>query len=166
VPGLVLGLGYVFFFNHPANPLQGWYGSLGLMVLCCVAHFYTTAHLTAATALKQLDGEFEAVAASLKVPFWVTLWRVSLPVCLPALVDVARFLFVSAMTTLSALIFIMTPEHSLAAVSIITMDDAGDTAAAAAMASLVVLSSAGVSLLLSLLERLLGQRSQRWRRPG
>ncbi|RMC99794.1 putative 2-aminoethylphosphonate ABC transporter permease subunit [Aquitalea palustris] len=166
VPGLVLGLGYVFFFNHPANPLHGWYGSLDLMVLCCIAHFYTTAHLTAATALKQLDGEFEAVAASLKVPFWVTWWRVSLPVCLPALVDVARFLFVSAMTTLSALIFIMTPEHSLAAVSIITMDDAGDTAAAAAMATLVVLSSAGLSLLLSLLERLLGRRNQRWRKPG
>ena len=32
------------------------------------------------TALKQLDGEFEAVAASLKVPFWVTLRRVTLPV--------------------------------------------------------------------------------------
>ena len=28
VPGLVLGLGYVFFFNLPGNPLHGLYGSL------------------------------------------------------------------------------------------------------------------------------------------
>ncbi len=165
VPGLVLGLGYVFFFNHPANPLNFLYGSLTLMTVCTIAHFYTTAHLTAATALKQLDGEFEAVAASLKVPFWITMRRVTLPVCLPALLDVARFLFVSAMTTLSALIFIMSPENSLAAVSIITMDDAGDTAAAAAMATLIVLTSGGVSLLVLGLEKLLGRQSQRWRAP-
>ena len=34
-----------------------------------IAHFYTVAHVTALTALKQIDSEFEAVSASLKVPF-------------------------------------------------------------------------------------------------
>ncbi|MEN2428756.1 putative 2-aminoethylphosphonate ABC transporter permease subunit [Chromobacterium vaccinii] len=163
VPGLVLGLGYVFFFNHPDNPLNGLYGGLALMTACTVVHFYTTAHLTIATALKQMDGEFEAVAAALKVPFWITLRRVTLPVCLPALLDVARFLFVSAMTTLSALVFIAGPERSLAAVAIVTMDDAGDTAAAAAMATLIVLSSALASLAASLLSRRLVGRGQPWR---
>lgn len=163
VPGLVLGLGYVFFFNHPDNPLNGLYGGLALMTACTVVHFYTTAHLTIATALKQMDGEFEAVAAALKVPFWITLRRVTLPVCLPALLDVSRFLFVSAMTTLSALVFIAGPERSLAAVAIVTMDDAGDTAAAAAMATLIVLSSALASLAASLLSRRLVGRGQPWR---
>ncbi|OHX10151.1 phosphonate ABC transporter permease [Chromobacterium amazonense] len=163
VPGLVLGLGYVFFFNHPDNPLNFLYGGMALMVVCTVAHFYTTAHLTVATALNQLDGEFEAVAASLKVPFWTTLRRVTLPVCLPALLDVARFLFVSAMTTLSALIFIISPARSLAAVAIVTMDDAGDTAAAAAMSTLIVLTSAIASLLILWLERVLARRHQHWR---
>ncbi|OQS12209.1 phosphonate ABC transporter permease [Chromobacterium violaceum] len=163
VPGLVLGLGYVFFFNHPANPLNGLYGGLALMTACTVVHFYTTAHLTIATALKQMDGEFEAVAAALKVPFWITLRRVTLPVCLPALLDVSRFLFVSAMTTLSALVFIAGPERSLAAVAIVAMDDAGDTAAAAAMATLIVLSSALASLAASLLSRRLVGCGQPWR---
>lgn len=164
VPGLVLGLGYVFFFNAPSNPLNVLYGGLALMVVCNVAHYYSPAHLTAVTALKQLDGEFEAVAASLKVPFWITLRRVTLPVCLPALVDVARFFFVSAMTTVSALIFIASPEHPLAAVAIITMDGAGDTAAAAAMASMVVLASALVSALLAALEWRLAKRMSRWKK--
>ncbi|RXZ45663.1 putative 2-aminoethylphosphonate ABC transporter permease subunit [Crenobacter cavernae] len=163
VPGLVLGLGYVFFFNHPANPLNFLYGGMALMVVCTVAHFYTTAHLTATTALKQLDAEFEAVASSLKVPFWVTLRRVTLPVCAPALIDIARFFFVSAMTTVSALIFLYSPEKSLAAVAIITMDDAGDTAAAAAMATLIVATSAVVSLAFTGLEMLIARRSGRWK---
>jgi iron(III) transport system permease protein len=163
VPGLVLGLGYVFFFNHPSNPLHGVYGTLAILVLCSIAHFYTTAHLTAVTALKQLDREFEAVAASLKVPFWLTAWRVTLPVCLPAVLDIARYFFVGTMTTVSAVVFIYTPDTMLASVSVLNMDDAGDTAAAAAMASLIVASSALACAVFAVLSWLLQRNSQRWR---
>ena len=71
VPGLVLGLGYIFFFNEAANPLNGLYHTLTLLTICSIVHFYTTGHLTAVTALKSLDAEFESVSASLKVPQWV-----------------------------------------------------------------------------------------------
>ncbi|MBV2181012.1 MAG: putative 2-aminoethylphosphonate ABC transporter permease subunit [Castellaniella sp.] len=163
VPGLVLGLGYVFFFN--GNAWLPLYGTMSLLVLCTVAHFYTTAHLTAVTALAQMDREFEAVAASLKVPLWMTFRRVTVPVCLPAILEIARFLFVSAMTTVSAVIFLYTPDTVLASVAVLNMDDAGDTAAAAAMATLIVASSAVVSLLFAFLSGWLTRRTQRWRQP-
>jgi len=51
VPGLVLGLGYIFFFNAPNNPLHGLYQTTALLTLCTIIHFYTTGHLTAVTAL-------------------------------------------------------------------------------------------------------------------
>ncbi|MFC7421098.1 putative 2-aminoethylphosphonate ABC transporter permease subunit [Iodobacter arcticus] len=164
VPGLVLGLGYVFFFNHPQNPMHSLYGTMGILVLCTVTHFYTTAHLTATTALKQMDTEFEAVAASLKVPFWTTFSRVTVPVCLPAILDIARYYFVSAMTTVSAVIFLYTPDTVLSSLAVLNMDDAGDTAAAAAMATLIVMTSALVCLLFAIASALLGRRSQAWRR--
>lgn len=69
VPGLVLGLGYIFFFNAPSNPLNGLYQTMILLIMCTVIHFYTTSHMTMVTALKAIDWEFEAVSASLKVPF-------------------------------------------------------------------------------------------------
>ena len=166
VPGLVLGLGYIFFFNAPANPLHGLYGSLAILVLCSVAHFYTTAHMTAVTALKQLDPDFEPVAASLKVSVWTTLWRVILPACLPAVLEIGRYFFVSAMTTVSAVIFLYTPDTVLASVAVLNMDDAGDTAAAAAMATLIVASSAAVCLVFALASHLLLRQSQRWRAPS
>lgn len=166
VPGMVLGLGYIFFFNHPENPLHGLYGSMTLLVLCSVAHFYTTAHLTALTSLKQQDPDFEPVAASLKVSLWTTLWRVTLPASLPAMLETARYFFVSAMTTVSAVIFLYTPDTVLASVAVLNMDDAGDTAAAAAMASLIVFSSATACLLFALLSHGLLRRSQRWRQPN
>ena len=109
VPGLALGLGYIFFFNLPANPLGGLYHTLTLLILCTIVHFYTTGHLTAVTALKALDAEFESVSASLKVPFYKTFWRVTLPICTPTLLDIARYFFINAMTTISAVVFLYAP---------------------------------------------------------
>ncbi|WP_374449111.1 ABC transporter permease subunit, partial [Stella sp.] len=163
VPGLVLGLAYVFFFNAPGNPLGGLYGTMTLLGICTVAHFYTVAHLTATTALKQLDPEFEAVSASLQVPFWRTFLRVTVPVCLPAIVNIAIYLFVNAMTTVSAVIFIYTAQTKLASVAIVNMNDSGAIAAAAAMAVVVTATSAAVKLVETLVSGVLLRRSQRWR---
>lgn len=166
VPGLVLGLGYVFFFNLPGNPLHVFYGSMTLLVVCTIAHYLTTAQMTATTALRQLDGEFEAAALSLKMPLWRHYLKVTLPICLPALLDIVRYLFVSAMTTVSAAIFLYSPDSILAAVAVLNMDDAGNVGGAAAMSTLILLTSAAASLVLALASRGLLRRSQAWRRSG
>jgi len=163
VPGLVLGLGYIFFFNAPANPLHGLYHTLLLMMLCTIVHFYTTGHLTAVTALKALDAEFEAVSASLKVPFFKTFWRVTLPICTPALVDIARYFFINAMTTISAVVFLYSPETRLASIAILNMDEAGELSPAAAMAVLIAAASAVATVLFMLLGRWIDRRTQAWR---
>ena len=147
VPGLVLGLAYIFFFNAPWNPLNGLYHTMALLVISTVVHFYTVSHLTAVTALKQMDTEFEAVAASLKAPFYRTFWRVTVPVCLPAILDIAIYLFVNAMTTVSAVVFLYGPNTALASVAVLNMDDAGDIAPAAAMGMMIFYTAAGVRIL-------------------
>ena len=43
---------------------------MAILVISTIVHFYTVAHLTAVTALKQMDPEFESVGASLKAPFY------------------------------------------------------------------------------------------------
>jgi iron(III) transport system permease protein len=163
VPGLALGLGYIFFFNAPGNPLNLLYGTMAILVFNTAAHFYTVPHLTAATALKQLDGEFESVSQSLKVPFYITFSRVTLPVCMPALLDIGIYLFLNAMTTTSAVVFLYSPETPLASIAVLNMDDAGDVAPAAAMAMMIVFTSAGVRLLYEGLSFFILRRAQAWR---
>ena len=164
VPGLVLGLAYIFFFNAKGNPFGFIYATMAILVINSVTHFYTVSHLTATTALKQLDAEFEAVSASLKVSLIRTMARVTVPVCLPAVLDISIYLFVNAMTTVSAVIFLYSTDTKLASVSIINMDESGFTAAAAAMAVTIVATSAGVKVLHLLLTRRLDRRMQAWRR--
>ena len=164
VPGLALGLGYILFFNAASNPLHFLYGSLGILALCSVAHFFSVAHITQLTALQQLDAEYERVADSMGVPFWTVLWRVHLPVCLPAVMQVAGYFFVNAMTTVSAVVFLYAPETSLASVAVLAMDDAGDIAPAAAMATLIFATAAVGRLLIAALDGWTQQRTQHWRR--
>jgi iron(III) transport system permease protein len=164
VPGLVLGLGYVFFVNARWNPLGFLYGTLAVLVINSVAHFYTVAHITSLTALKQIDPEFESVSASLKVPFWRTFTRVTVPICWPSILDIAVYIFVNALTTVSAVIFLYGADTKLAAIAIVHMDEMGASAAAAGMATMIVFTALGAKLLQILLDRVLFKRLQAWRR--
>jgi iron(III) transport system permease protein len=163
VPGMVLGLGYIFLFVQESNPLHALYGSMAILVICTTVHYYTSSHLTALTALKQIDDEFEAVSASLRVAFWRTFFRVTVPVCLPAVLEISRYLFVNAMTTVSAVMFLYSPKTVVASVAIVNLDEAGDVGAAAAMATLIVVTSAAVCAVYHLLQVWLDRRTQRWR---
>ena len=133
------------------------------MVLSTIVHFYSSSHLTAVTALKQIDGEFESVSASLKVPFYKTFWRVTVPVCLPSLLDIFRYYFVNAMTTISCVVFLYSPKTTPASVSILQLDEAGAMGSAAAMATLIVITSAAVTAVIFVVEWWLLKRTQAWR---
>src|SRR4029077_4842884 len=88
------------------------------------------------------------------------------PVCLPAILDIGRYLFVNAMVTLSAVVFLYGPDTRLAAAAILNLAEAGVIGPAAAMATLIVLSSTVVCLLYALVTRVLLTRAQAGRRPG
>jgi iron(III) transport system permease protein len=163
IPGMVLGLAYIFFFNDPANPLSFIYGTLAILVICTVTHFYTVGHLTALTALKQMDGEFEAVSSSLKQPIWKLFSRVTVPVCMPAILDISIYLFVNAMTTVSAVVFLYGPDTTLASVAVLNMDDAGDIAPAAAMGMMIFYTNALARMVHIALSRGVLARTQAWR---
>ncbi|EJX2556067.1 phosphonate ABC transporter permease [Vibrio alginolyticus] len=164
VPGMVLGLGYIFYFNDANNPLNVLYGTMAFLVINTVVHYYTVGHMTALTALKQLPSEIEATAASVKLPQYKLFFKVTLPVCLPAILDIATYLFVNALTTTSAVVFLYSTDTIPASVSILNMDDAGQTGAAAAMAVMIMIAAAIAKIVQMTLGKLLENRTQAWRK--
>jgi iron(III) transport system permease protein len=150
LPGLVIGIAYIFFFNKPSfsigslelpNPASALYNTMAILVLSSVVHFYAVSFLTATTAIRQLDPNFEPVSETMGVPFYRTFARVTVPLCWPALFEIATYYFVSAMATVSAVMFLTSPDTEVASVAVVNMDEAGDTAAAAAMCMLIVLAN-------------------------
>lgn len=164
VPGMVLGLGYIFYFNDVNNPLNVLYGTMIFLVINTVVHYYTVGHMTAVTALKQLPAEIEATAASVKLPQYKLFFKVTLPVCMPAILDIATYMFINAMTTTSAVVFLYSTKTIPASVAVLNMDDAGQTGAAAAMAVMIMLSAASAKLLHMTLGKWIENRTQAWRK--
>lgn len=163
VPGLVLGIAYILFFNTPENPLSWLYGSMMLLVISTIIHYYTVPHLTLSNAIKQIPTQLDHAAQSLGTSHWKMFHKVYLPLTFPALCDVSVYLFVNAMTTVSAAIFLYSPDTNLASVAVLNMDDAGDTVAAVAMSILILMTSCVVKLLHWFFTRKMMQSSQRWR---
>ena len=125
--------------TRPDNPLNWPVPDDGAAHLCTIVHFYTTGHLTAVTALKALDAEFESVSRLAEgAQFYTTFWRVTLPICTPALVDIARYFFVNAMTTISAVVFLYSPETKVASIAILNLDEAGEIGAMAAACAVLI----------------------------
>ncbi|MBK8324833.1 MAG: putative 2-aminoethylphosphonate ABC transporter permease subunit [Betaproteobacteria bacterium] len=165
VPGLVLGLAYIFFFNKPGNPLGVLYGSMTILVLVTIIHYYSVTHFTMLTALKQVDPDFESVSDSLQTPRYRTLWRVTVPLTMTAILDVSVYYFLAAMTTVSAVVFLYSTHTSLASVAVLNMDDAGEFAQAIAMAVVISGTCVAARVLHYLLTRGLHRRTQAWRAP-
>ena len=163
IPGMVLGLAYIFFFNSLSNPLNFLYGSMAILVICTITHFYTVSHLTALTALKQIDNEFESVSSSLKQPFYKMFFSVTVPISLPAIFELGIYFFVNAMTTVSAVVFIYGPKTTLASVAVLNMDDAGDIAPAAAMGMMIFYTNAAVRIAYVLVTKKILVHFQKWR---
>ncbi|MCE6235343.1 putative 2-aminoethylphosphonate ABC transporter permease subunit [Acinetobacter pittii] len=162
VPGLVLGIAYILFFNQQSNPLNVLYGTMTILVISTIVHYYTVPHLTLTNAIKQIPLQLDQAAQTLGTSKWKTFWKVYLPMCFPALCDVSVYVFVNAMTTVSAAIFLYSPDTSLAAVAVLNMDDAGDTVAAVAMSILILTTSCVVKLIHWLFTRKIMARSQQW----
>ena len=87
----------------------------------------------------------------------------TVPICMPAILDIAVYRFVNALTTVSAVVFLYGAQSKLAAISIVHMDEAGATASAAAMATVVFATALGVKVLHLAASKWVFGRLQAWR---
>jgi iron(III) transport system permease protein len=158
IPGTVLGVSYVLAFNVPPFELTG----TGLIiVLCFVFRNLPVGVRAASAALRQIDPSLDEASTMLRAGTATTLRRVVLPLLRPALVAALVYSFVRSMTTVSAVVFLVTAENELATTYIIGRVGNGDYGVALAYCTvLIALMSLMVALIRGLVgERTLGRRS-------
>lgn len=171
VPGLVIGLAYIFFFNNPEvsfffftvkNPFLPVYGTIWILVLANVMHFIAVPVMTITSSLKKQDREYDNVAESMGVHPARTLFRVTLPLSVTAVTETFFYFFVNSMVTISAVIFLYAQDTRPATVAIVNMDDAGDTSAAAAMASLILFTNMAFKIAYDAASKYIRKKTAAW----
>ncbi len=160
IPGTVLGVSYILAFNVPPFELTG----TGLIIVLCFVFRNLPVGVRAGTAaFKQIDKSLDEASTLLRASTATTLRRVVLPLLKPALVAALVYSFVRAMTTVSAVIFLVTAENELATTYIIGRVGNGDYGVALAYCTvLMVLMSLAIALIQGLVgERKIGRRAMR-----
>ncbi|MFN8683166.1 ABC transporter permease subunit [Paracoccus sp. P2] len=160
VPGLVLGLSYVLSFNVPGPVLGALYGSSFLIAICNFYHYHSQGFLTMVTGIRAVPQRLEETVLCLGGNNLHRLRDTILPFMAPTLVSVFFFLFMRAMVTLSAIIFLVSPQLSVAAVTVVRLDQAGRSTQAAAFSVCVMLSVLMAMLAMRLSMRLITRRAE------
>ena len=143
IPGTVLGLGYALTMGR-LSVFSGAVGGMLLLVVNTLVHLYTVPSLTVKSALSAMNPQYETVGKSLGAGTMTTLRRVILPLSAPSLKEVFVYLFASAVTTISAVVFLYNPQTIVAAVAAIDLIDSGFISEGAAMSTLIFLSALAV----------------------
>jgi iron(III) transport system permease protein len=158
IPGTVLGVSYILAFNVPPVELTG----TGLVIVLCFVFRNLPVGVRAGTAsFKQLDRSLDEASVMLRASSLTTLRRVVLPLLKPALVAALVYSFVRSMTTVSAVIFLVTAEYELATTYIIGRVGNGDYGVALAYCTVLIVLMSLVTALIQFFvgERKLGRRT-------
>lgn len=160
IPGTVLGVSYILAFNVPPLELTG----TGLIIILCFMFRNLPVGVRAGTAaFKQLDHSLDEASLMLRASTTQTLFKVVLPLLKPALVAALVYSFVRAMTTVSAVIFLVTAENELATTYIIGRVGNGDYGVALAYCTVLIVLMA---LAIALIQFLVGERKLGRRKTG
>ncbi len=158
VPGTVIGVAYILTYNVPPLEITG---TAIILIACFGFRNLPVGVRSGVAAMSQIDKSLDEAAITLRAGTFRTLRTVVLPLLKPAIVTALVYSFVRAMTTVSAVIFLVSAEHEMATVFIINRVINGDYGVAIAYCTaLIVLMMAVIGLIqLGVGRRRLGRRA-------
>ncbi|WP_144183478.1 ABC transporter permease [Elioraea rosea] len=160
VPGTVIGVAYIYAFNVPPLELTG---TGIIIVLCFMFRNLSVGLRSGMAAMSQIDRSLDEASFTLGGGGLDALRRVILPLLRPAIIAALAYSFVRAVTTVSAVIFLVSAEYELATVFIINRVINGDYGVAITTSTALIVTMGAV---LALIQVVVGSRRIRRRAPA
>ena len=110
LPGTVVGISYIIAFNTGPVVLTG---TMAIIVSAYVFRYDATGIRATVASLQQIDPSLEEASLSLGESAFGTFRKVTLPLIVPAVTAGMKFLFIRAMTAISATIFLVSVHWTL-----------------------------------------------------
>jgi iron(III) transport system permease protein len=152
IPGTVIGVAYILAYNVPPIEITG---TAIILIVCNVFRNMPVGVRAGIAAMSQIDRSLDEAATVLRARGFTTLRTVLLPLLKPAIVAALVYSFVRAVTTLSAVIFLVSAEYEWATTYIINRVVNGDYGVAIAYSSVLIVLMLAV---IWAIQRLVGTR--------
>ena len=105
IPGIVLGIGYMFLFKSTAG---FFYGTIAILIAVNIFHFLGTPFLLAKNCLTKINKEYEVIGDTLGISRFKILLSVLIPNSYSTLIEMFSYYFLNSMITISAVAFLCT----------------------------------------------------------
>ena len=135
IPGTVIGISYIMAFNLP--PLE-MTGSALILIACFVFRNMPVGVRGGVAAMSQLDQSLDEASLTLRATTPRTIRLVILPLLRPAIVAALVYSFVRAITSISAVIFLVSAEYNMATAYIVGLVENGEYGVAIAYSSVLI----------------------------
>jgi len=135
IPGTVIGVSYILAFNVPPIELTG---TALILVVCFVFRNLPVSIRAGLAALAQIDKSLDECSLMLRHSTFATVRRVILPLLRPAIVASLVYSFVRAITSVSAVIFLVSAQYNLATAYIVGRVEISDFGVAIAYSSVLI----------------------------
>lgn len=119
VPGLVLGLGFVYLFKDT----KGWFaGTIFILVVVNIIHYFSSPYLMAKNAFEKINKDYETVGDTLGISRFSLFFKVMIPNSISTIVQMFSYFFINSMITISAVSLLCSPATTPLSVSINTYE--------------------------------------------
>jgi len=135
IPGTVIGVSYIMAFNLP--PLE-MTGSALILIACFVFRNMPVGVRGGIAAMSQLDKSLDEASLTLRAGSFRTIRKVILPLLRPAITAALVYSFVRAITSISAVIFLVSAEYNMATSYIVGLVENGEYGVAIAYSSMLI----------------------------
>ncbi|SHM64757.1 ABC transporter permease [Roseibium suaedae] len=135
IPGTVIGISYILAFNLP--PLE-MTGSALILIACFVFRNMPVGVRGGIAAMSQLDKSLDEASLTLRANSARTMRKVILPLLRPAITAALVYSFVRAITSISAVIFLVSAEYNMATSYIVGLVENGEYGVAIAYSSMLI----------------------------
>ena len=119
IPGLVLGIGYIFLFKGTNGT---FYGTMLILVAVNIIHFLGSPYLLAKNCLSKINSEYEVIGETLGISRGGIIRKVLIPSSMSTLVEMFSYFFLNSMITISAVAFLCSYDNQPLSILITTYE--------------------------------------------
>ena len=119
IPGLVLGIGFIFLFKGTNGT---FYGTILILIVVNIFHFMGSPYLLAKNCLNKINSEYEVIGETLGIGKGRMIWNVIIPSSTTTLVEMFSYFFLNSMITISAVAFLCTYDNQPLSILITTYE--------------------------------------------
>ena len=152
IPGLVLGIGFIFLFKGTNGT---FYGTILILIVVNIFHFLGSPYLLAKNCLSKINSDYEVIGETLGIGKGGIIRKVLIPSSASTLIEMFSYFFLNSMITISAVAFLCTYDNQPLSILITTYEKNSNYEMQSVISLIILVMNIGARVFFSIIANVL-----------